>query len=113
MAKDFNEKRFWVRIKDKLRHASFSGGEQCLVTQAELDSFGDKFIVLDKPPVAPRMGPQAEHEAPKPAPLKVTPTALARAEQEGIDLAEVQPTGARGRITLTDVKEYLSGIEDG
>jgi pyruvate dehydrogenase E2 component (dihydrolipoamide acetyltransferase) len=59
-------------------------------------------------------GAAVEPSSPAPAPTR-SPTALARriARQEGVDLGDVEGTGASGRITRADVERALGGAAEG
>ncbi len=58
---------------------------------------------LGEPSMSPDLPPQSEVDA--------TDGAIKLAEAEGIDLAEVEGSGANGRITVPDVKALI--VEEG
>lgn len=104
-----------VKVKPGLRHgyydaepkalAYYSAGDEFDASPAEMESFGDKFILV-------------EESTPEPEPLtlvaKVDATRgaveLAREHSLSLALSEVTGTGAGGRITKADVQALLENI---
>ncbi len=69
-------------------------------------------------PPADRRAPAAREDKPRPAPVRpgrkpVSPLARRRAKELGVDLAEVEGTGPRGRVTEADVEAANAGGQTG
>lgn len=90
-----------VKIKPGLSHARYSAGDEFDASPAEMESFGDKFILVVEP----------EHEKPKPPVVETDATLGARklAQEHGVNLAlsGVIGSGKDGKITKADVVTLL------
>ena len=115
-------KTYLVQVKVGCRYRTIAGvvtaGHTAYVTQEELDAFGDKFEEpgAQQNPEPVRHGPpwhapeyaQSPAQEPAPAPLKATGPATEYARANGVNLDMVQPSGANGKITLSDVKRHIA-----
>lgn len=94
--------RYLVRIKPGLTYRAdgrVSGGEEIVVTEDEVHSFGDKFELLETLP--------QEEPAPPPPTIDATSAAERLAVERGIALEKLMPgSGVGGRILLKDVRSY-------
>ena len=94
-----------VRIKPGLSHAHYSAGDEFDASPAEMESFGDKFILVveTKPVTVVEMVAMAEVDA--------TPGARKLAEEHGVSLAlsAITGTGKGSKITKADVQALLDG----
>ena len=60
---------------------------------------------VEAPPAAPAVNVAVRAESPQ---VRATPLAQRMAQDKGVDLAKVPPTGGAGRVTKEDVQGYLS-----
>lgn len=78
---------------------------------------GDDLPAVNEPSsasVAPAAAPSAESaSAPAAAAVSVSPIARRLAEQLGVDLSTITPTGAGGRISKEDVERAAAALKDG
>ena len=95
-----------VKIKPGLSHAHYSAGEVFDATPAEVESFGDKFILVveDEPEPGPEPPVTSLHSS-------ATRGAIALATEHGISLplSGITGTGQSKRITKADVQRLLNG----
>lgn len=106
MAKELT---YLVRVKSGCKHRTEDGvvlaGETTMVIRAELDAFQDKLELVDE------ASPEPIHKpAPEPPKPKATTPAVEFAAANGVDMDMVPPTGANGKITLSDVKRYIGEL---
>ena len=83
-----------------------------LETQDEqAEEFAEKVAEVRPEPAAPVTGPEPEQpvETPKSPGAQAAPAVRSRAEALGIDLASLQGTGPRGRVTHEDLDAVLTG----
>lgn len=101
-----------VRIKPNLSHAHYSAGDEFDASPAEVESFGDKFILLeeDADELTVTVIEQEITNALADQFVDATPSARKLAAEHGISLAlsDITGTGAGGRITKADVEALLN-----
>jgi len=102
-----------VRIKPGLSHGYYdpvaqalayhSAGDEFDATPAEMEAFGDKFILV--------VGPAPDEPEPRAMWVGATPSANKLAQEHSISLplSGIVGTGKDGRITKADVEALLNG----
>jgi len=94
-----------VRIKPGLSHAHYSAGDEFDASPAEVESFGDKFVLVveDEPKPVRVVTSWTE--------IVATPAARRLAQEHGLSplLSNIIGTGKNGTITKADVRAMLNG----
>lgn len=90
-----------------------------LANDGEIELYNESKIQRFDQPIAepwtpePLIEPELPEVAVEDRPLEATPQAAELAKEHGLDLAEIEGSGAEGRILVADVEKALAGGEEG